>query len=169
MNTINNEITKRFTFGKVDYNGSGRKNCPVEVEISLRHNHNSFYNKDYEEFTAVGYIYNPRHTDCYAGGQCLDTIKEFIPDNIILDRIYRLWKKYHLNGMHAGTIEQEDSIHQYFAETGRSYDYREACEHLKAVGLYEVVENGKPYKYGYGWLCREIPEEDLAEIRELLA
>ena len=169
MNIINNEITKRFTFGKVDYNGSGRKNCAVEVEISLRHNHNSFYNKDYEEFTAVGYIYNPRHTDCYAGGQCLDTIKEFIPDNIILDRIYRLWQNYHLNGLHAGTVEQEQAIKEYKERTGKAYyDYTDICNYLKSINLYEVIENGQPYKYGHGWLCREIPEEDLKEIRNLL-
>lgn len=168
MNTINNEIRKRFTFGKVDYNRSGRKNCAVEVEISLRHNHNSFYDKDYEEFTAMGFIYNPRHTDCYAGGQCLDTINKFIPKNSIFKKIYKIWKKYHLNGMHAGTPEQEQAIKEYRERTGKAYDYTDICNYLKSIYLYEVIENGQPYKYGHGWLCREIPEEVKAEIKELL-
>ena len=160
-------MTKRFYFGKVDYNNSGRKNCAVEVEIEYKERHNSFYDKDFMEFTSMGFIYNPRHTDCYTGGQCLDTIKQFIPDNIIFDKIYRIWKNYHLNGMHAGTPEQERAVEEYRERTGRAYNYTEICDYLKSINLYDVEVNGQPYKYGHSWLCEEIPEEVQDEIREL--
>ena len=161
-------MIKRFYFGKVDYNGSGRKNCAVEIEMEYKLCHNSFYDKDYEEFTAMGFIYNPRHTDCYTGGQCLDTINNFIPNNPIFKKIYKIWKKYHLNGMHAGTPEQEQAIKEYRERTGKAYDYTDICNYLKSINLYEVEVNGQPYKYGHAWLCEELPEEIKAEIEELL-
>lgn len=164
-------MTKRFVFGKIDYNNSGRKNCSAEVEIEFEKKHNSFYDKDYMEFTAVGYVYNPKHTDCYIGGQCLDTMYRFdsLALNPIFHKIYRIWLKYHLNGMHAGTPEQEQAIKEYRERTGKAYDYKDICDYLKSINLYEVIENGQPYKYGHAWLCREIPETVQNEIRELLA
>lgn len=160
-------MTKRFNFGKIDYNHSGRKNCVVEVEIKYEQEHNSFYDKEFMEFTAIGFIYNPKHTNCYAGGQCLDTIKKFIPDNDIFNRIYTIWKRYHLNGLHAGTPEQESALNKHFNEIGERYDYRLACDYLKSINLYEVEINGKPYKYGHSWLCEEIPENIQQEIESL--
>ena len=160
-------MKKVFKFGKIDYNGSGRKNCTVEVEIRLEEEHNSFYDKDYLEFTACGDIWNPRHTDSYSCGQNLDTIKEHIPDNLLFDVIYRMWKKYHLNGLHAGTKEQEQAVNEYFKRENKRYDYTEACDYLKSINLYEVTEADKSYKYGHGWLCQDIPEEDLEIIKGL--
>ena len=162
-------MTKRFVFGKIDYNNSGRKNCSAEVEIEFEKKHNSFYDKDYMEFTAVGYIYNPRHTDCYQGGQCLDTMCKFddLAFNPIFHKIYNIWLKYHLNGMHAGTPEQEQAIAEYRKRTGKAYDYTDICNYLKSINLYEVEVNGQPYKYGHAWLCEEIPEKVQDEIKEL--
>jgi hypothetical protein len=34
--------------------------------------------------------------------------------------------------------------------------------------MYEVEVDGHPYKYGYAWLFRAIPADDLAEIKALL-
>ena len=39
---------------------------------------------------------------------------------------------------------------------------------LRLLGLYEVEHEGKPYKYGHGWLYRPIPAADLARIWNLL-
>ena len=78
--------------------------------------------------------------------------------------------------MHAGTPEQEKAISEWEAN-GNKYDYKKACEMLKNCGLYEVPLNadligtrqadGKPYRYGSGWVIANIPEEDLREIRNL--
>ena len=76
--------------------------------------------------------------------------------------------------MHAGTVEQEEALDKWRASNssrdnidgGTSYDMD--CEYLKSIGLYEVDYNGKPYRYGTAWLKRDIPEEDLNQIKELL-
>jgi hypothetical protein len=100
------------------------------------------------------------------GGQCLDTLAEYV-DNPLFKAIHMLWKNYHLNDMHAGTIEQEQAIAEWVAN-GNKYDYNTICEHLQSIGLYEVEVDGKPYKYGHGWLYRAIPEDDLSLIKKII-
>ena len=78
--------------------------------------------------------------------------------------------------MHAGTPEQEEAIEKWEAK-GNKYDYKKVCEMLKDCGLYEVPlaanligtrkADGKPYKYGCGWVIANIPEKDLEEIKNL--
>lgn len=148
-------------FGKIDYLGTGKKTCPVTVEIELKQTDKG------EEFTASGNIWNHIKTDCYSCGQNLDTIAEYIKTPLF-KKVYRLWKQYHLNGMHAGTIEQDQAIEAWRTNTGKRYNYAEVCEMLKAAGLYEVEVDGKPYKYGFAWLFRAIPESDIAEIKEIM-
>lgn len=97
-------------------------------------------------------------------GQCLDFIHEnaekyIMPDSKqdLFNRIYNVWNEYHLNDLQAGTKKQTDAISE---EMMKLYDYKTVCEHLKIVGLYE----DRGYKYGHGWLCKEIPAEVVDEI-----
>lgn len=92
--------------GKIDYNGSGRRNCPVEIEIELRG-----ADTDKPELSISGTVWNPKHTDCYMAGQCIDDLMSYFPNNKVMAEILRLWTLYHLNGMHAGTIAQEKALH----------------------------------------------------------
>lgn len=88
-------------------------------------------------------------------GQCYDSIKPTPTQK----KIIAIWKKYHLNDMNAGTPEQEKAL------KGFKGDYDAQCEHLKKKGLYEVtLKNGKPYKYGTGWITRELPTDLWAEV-----
>jgi hypothetical protein len=144
-------------FGKIDYNGSGRKNCLVTLEVELKDNDNK------PVFSVCGNIWNPRGTDIYSGGQNLDEIREYI-HSPLFDKIYRLWKLYHLNDMNAGTLAQDEALNNYCRGGGGRRDYNEACDYLKSVNLYN--DNG--YLYGHSWLYREIPEEDLNEIKSIL-
>lgn len=101
-------------------------------------------------------------------GEGLNTIKSLVeqdtPYGAEFAEIARLGETYHLNEMHAGTPEQEKAI----KEAGIT-DYRECCEYLKNIGLYEVtLPDGSPYKYGHRWLTKEIPEADLKEIEDIL-
>lgn len=130
--------------GKVDYNNSGRKNCMVDVEVSLKDTDKG------KVFTASGDIWNPKHTDIYTGGQILDEIGKFFPLNKQLRRIITIWKKYHLNNMHAGCEHQRD------------YEKEPYGKHAKEVCH---ICN---YEYGSGWQFESIPEETIAEIEELL-
>jgi hypothetical protein len=148
---------KTFSFGKIDYNGSGRKNCLVTLEVELK------VKEDKKVFTVCGNIWNPRETDIYSGGQNLDDIAEYIHIPLF-KKIYRLWKLYHLNDMNSGTLAQDEALKNCQYKNNR-YDYSEACEYLKSVNLYD--DNG--YKYGHSWLYRAIPEEDLKDIESILA
>lgn len=151
-------MKKIFDFGKIAYYGT-RKINPVTVEINLKETEEGFC------FTASGTIWNQTKTDCYCGGQCLDTIAKYVKASEFME-IYRLWKLYHLNDMHAGTREQEAAIDAW-KEQGNRYDYNKVCDYLKSVGLYEVEHEGEPYKYGHKWLYWEIPSEDLEKIKAL--
>lgn len=157
-------MKKVFTFNKIDYRGSGRKRNAVEVEINLRDT-----SLGETEFTACGYIWNSTHTDILAGGQILDELKQYINDSTFLE-IYDLWKRYHLNTMHAGTKAQEAALRQYHIDNGLPediFDYVTDCEYLKSINLYEDVYNNKPYIYGSGWITERIPEDDLNIIKKL--
>lgn len=151
--------TKTFDIGKIDYYGRGRKINPVTVEVELTE-------KDGKPcFSAMAMVYNQTKTDTVAGGQCLDSIAKRTKNKQFAE-IYRLWKLYHLNDMHAGTIEQEKAIEDWESK-GNSYDYTSVCDYLKSVGLYEVEHNGELYKYGHGWIYWDIPEDDLKAIKAL--
>ena len=159
-----NEKTRKIFLGYTDYEFPGKKVNSVGCEISL---------KDGKYFSAMAWIMDSRGKDHLCGGQCLDTINDNCPDikaNPIWQKIYRLWKLYHLNDLHAGTIEQEEALDKWWASSKDNIDrdYHKDCEYLKSIGLYEVDYNGKPYRYGTAWLKRDIPEEDLNQIKELL-
>lgn len=151
--------TKTFNIGKIDYYGHGRKINPVTVEVTLKE-------KDGKHcFSASATVYNQTKTDILACGQCLDSIAKLTKNKQFME-LYRLWKLYHLNDMHAGTIEQEKALKDWESK-GNRYDYTSACDYLKSVGLNEVEYNGKPYKYGHAWLYWNIPEYDLKVIQAL--
>ena len=181
-------MKKTFNFGKIDYMGRGWKDCAVDVTIWLEEkggekvldkdgNFTGDYCNKYIEFTASGNIWNHCHSNIYSGGQNLDEIAKYIKTPLF-QKIHTLWEKYHLNGLHAGTPEQEEAIAAWKAE-GNKYDYNKACEMLKNCGLYEVPLNanligtrkadGEPYRYGHGWVISNIPEKDLEEIKKLFA
>ena len=76
-------------FGLIDYTNTGKKNCLVTIDIKLKDGN----------FTASGNIWNERKTDIYSGGQNLDTIKEYLPNNTQVQEIVKVWEKWHLNDM----------------------------------------------------------------------
>lgn len=95
--------TKRtFSFGKIDYLGHGRKDCAVEVTMEYREDDDGK-----KELSICGDIWSTCHTDIYCGGQCLDTIAEYV-HSPLFKRLYRLWKLYHLNGMHPECVHQHE-------------------------------------------------------------
>lgn len=143
------EMKKNFEFKNSEYTAK------VEVELT---NDNVF--------TASGYIYNGRVCDrnMMCGGQCIEELKELFNGNTTVDIIYQMWKKHHLNNMHPGTEKQEEALTNG-GYTAWANNYTECCDYLKSIGLYE--DNG--YKFGCGWLKREIPEKDLEIIRGLLS
>ena len=142
------------------------KACPVELDVTLQKE------KEGLVLTISGRVWNPNRSDITSGGQCLDYIKENLPQNDTFDFLYDMWKKYHLNDMHAGTPAQEAALRKAYEEgklpgIGANH-YKECCDYLKTLNLYEVNIDGSPYKYGHSWLFEEIPLEDVARIVYLI-
>lgn len=152
-----------ISFGKVDATGNGIKDNAIEVEIELKQEDNK------ESLSICGTVWKRGKRDCIMGGQCLDDIKKLIPHNKRFEKVYKWWEAYHLNDMNAGTKEQTQAINKAIQEgILQGYDYDKVCDYLKSINLYEVEYQGKPYKYGHGWLYEPIPEEDLKEIKVFL-
>jgi hypothetical protein len=84
----------------------------------------------------------------------MDDVK---PANKKQQELIDIWKKWHLNGTHAGTEKQEEILEQnkdvypYYKKKDH-YDW--ACRILKESGLYE----DEGFRYGSGWTHRELPE-----------
>ena len=85
----------RIDFGEIDFNGSGRRNNRVTVEIEYKE-----IAEGKKEFTASANVWNARETDIVAGGQCLDELEPYFRNNPLYMEILRLWRLYHLNAMH---------------------------------------------------------------------
>lgn len=188
-------MKKTFDFGKIRYTNKKRAVNLVTVEVELRRRGGEVTftidrktgektitgkTPEYVELSISGAIWNARKTDYVCSGQCLDEIYKYrkqLSEPELFNEIYDLWKKYHLNSMHAGTPEQEAAIEEWKA-AGNRYDYKAACEMLKDIGLYEVnytgasvgrMYNNEPYKYGQAWLIQELPGNVLLRIEHLLS
>ena len=155
-------MEKTFNFGKVRYNNNKKENL-VTVDVKLT---------DDGCFSASGMIWNRIQTDCIAGGQCLDTIKECLPNNKTFNQIYNIWKLYHLNDMTAGSPKQNDVIDKYFNNNPFPHDYDLICMALKSIDLLEdksFIHKDKPYRYGSAWLKTEIPPNIIKQVYGLMA
>ena len=183
-------MKKTIQFGKIAYYGNRRENmAEVTIELRPRGGEETFTidpitkekkitgkTPEYVELSICGAIWNRIHTDWLSGGQNLDEIAKYIKTPLFRE-IYGYWKRYHLNGMNAGTPEQTAAIEEW-KQAGNKYDYTAACEELKRRGLYEVnftgktvgrVYNNEPYKYGHGWIIEERPPEVVARITEIIS
>lgn len=102
-------------------------------------------------------------------------------EGVDLAAIDKIWERWHLNDMRAGSPRQELFIrgleaagweHPYDPE--KSW-YEAACEKLEEAGLlYDeeyLVENKDgekvPYKYGTAWLFEEVPHDLVKTLFEL--
>jgi hypothetical protein len=142
-------MRKILSFGKVDFNNTGKKINEVEIEVN--------YNND--RLSICGSVWNSKKTDIIAGGQCLDEIKPYLNNDKKFNYIYLLWKKYHLNDMKAGSPLQQAFIDELELE---HYDYEIICKELENAGLLldeSFIYNDKPYHYGSAWLFSPIPNE----------
>lgn len=141
-------MERKFTFNTL-YEGESAK---AHVTISLSEDNC---------FSCSGNLV--QHNDYVFGGQCEDELLPLLSNHKLFIEIYRLWKLYHLNDLHAGTPKQEKALHDANLNNWAN-DYKHCCDYLKEIGLYN--DNG--YEFGTGWLKEEIPDNDLTLIRNLL-
>ena len=149
---------RRYDLGKVDYHGSGRRNCKAAITWKI----------DGDRFSMCAEIWNTRETDCETCGQCVDTVAAFFPHDKKAQRMVEIWRRWHLNDMKVGSAAQEAWL-QANPVKGVYPDsyYWKASEALKAAGLNPdpgCVHNGKPYVYGSAWLHEALPDDVRAEI-----
>lgn len=156
-------MRKTIPLGKVDYNQTGKKNCPAELEISW----------DGVRFSASAGIWRPSRRDYYACGQCVEEVAGYFPENPLAQRILAIWRDWHLNDMRAGSPAQQAWLKANpVAYTYPESHYDKACKALAEVGLNPDpghLHNGKPYAYGSAWLTEEIPAEIVSEIESWFA
>lgn len=120
-------------------------------------------------FSASAYLCKGKEE--IAGGQCFNTVLEEVPElrnNALFMEIVSLWKTYHLNDLHSGTMKQEGYLEMYGKWHGvdllKADNYNEACEVLKSAGLFE--DNG--VKYGHRWVKWELPTSVVNRITKIL-
>lgn len=94
-------------------------------------------------------------------GQVMDLI---VPASRSQEELLKIWENWHLNDLHPGTEKQEEALEKYKRKIKKRLSYEEECEYLKSIGLYE--DNG--YKYGTGWIKRELPENFEEDLNDLL-
>lgn len=146
----------KYELGKCDYNTSGRKNCRAVIEWKLKDG----------RFSMTATIWQPNGRDILCGGQCVDTVVSFFPDDKKAQRMAEIWKRWHLNDMCAGSPAQSEYLRQHPIDDWLHW-HEKACEALRHAGLNpdpNYLHEGKPYVYGRAWLKEDIPPDVIAEI-----
>ena len=160
---------RTFSFGKIDYNGTGRKVNLVTIEIELKlkecTNWETLEKQEMFCFSATGSIWNTKETDLLTCGQILDDIAKYIKKNELFNTIYKLWKQYHLNDLKAGTLTQEKALQAARDNGYGSKDYTDDFNYLKTIAF----EYDRGYKYGSSWLCEPMQDNDVVTIQNLLS
>lgn len=132
---------------------------PVEIELELKDG------PEGKEFSCSAVVWSDSSKKEYGmAGQIADELAPMLPERY--RPLLRLWKRWHLNSMRAGSPAQEKALAEWRA-AGNSGDYRDECSALEERGLLEdpgFMRDGKPYRYGTAWLFEPIDPDDLAEI-----
>lgn len=150
-----------ISFGKIAFDGNKSKINEVTAEIELKQNDNGEWC-----FSASACVWNSRHTDCVAGGQCFDELVTYFQHNEEFKKLYLLWKAYHFNDLKAGTPQQYNALKIAEKKGIDVSDYDKQCEYLKSIDMYESKWNGKEIAWGHQWITWAIPEEDLDIIKK---
>ena len=143
---------------KLEMIGSDGSRCVVDFGLEMRDRPSTDWRtlenvESAYTFSASGEISN----DSF--GQNLDEMYRLNGDNYLFRRIYKYWKKYHLNDLRAGTQQQTKILKKCL-----STDYDDRCKFLKEHDLY--VDRG--YTYGTMWLTQMIPKDVVRQIKKLI-
>lgn len=103
----------------------------------------------------------PEFTMSNEHGQWQDRIS---PKGDNQKKLLRIWHEYRLNGMHAGTPEQEEALKDRY---GVWFTYEQNIEYLKLIGLYATEHEGRTYQYGSGWIRKDLPKNFIDTLEAL--
>ena len=131
---------KRIEVGSVKKNG---RTYTGYVDVELYRNEDRFLT-----LSICGVVRdNGLRVDPYVmGGQCLDEMREMFPSKL-MEAIHAVWKRWHLNDMHAGCEHQRE-----FEE--EPYE-KHAGEKCPICG----------YEYGTAWCREELPQEIIDQVK----
>lgn len=117
----------------------------------------------YVEVSFIGEFYV--HSISNSAGQNYDDLLNNFGSDSSVKEIVELWKRWHMNGLNAGTRRQKEFLNQYFSEHNVDYSYDKACSVLRLNDLYE--DHG--YKYGHSWLVEIVPSDVIDRIKQLMS
>lgn len=116
----------RYFLGLVDYENKGRRNCEASITWELSEN---------GRFSMQAEIWKPRKDDIYIGGQCVDTVAAYFPNDKLAARMVEVWQRWHLNHMRPGCEHQRAvdttrkvEVVTYNLTTEASYQRTQAIE-----------------------------------------
>ena len=134
----------------------------ITIDTAICRDYDTLKEGQYTAFSLCG-----SSTKKHSGDQGVEHIVSEFRDRVPrdklgdFDRLIDMWRKYHLNTCTPGTKKQEDAIAMW-RQTNK-YDYTQACLYLKSIGLLD----DRGYRYGSGWLCRPISQDDLDFINRI--
>lgn len=123
-----------------------------------------------EELSICGVEGPTRNGDAKGiAGQCVDALERITTHDIPLetiDMLGKVWKRWHLNTLRAGTPAQEQWIraNPVVFEYPESH-YEAASQALADAGLNPDGE----YKYGHAWLTETLPDSVIEFVKNLPA
>lgn len=79
-----------------------------------------------------------------------------------LARILEIWRRYHLNDLQSGTINQMQTLSNW-RNRPSNWSYDEDRDYLSKKGL--IKDQG--YEFGTGWLTEQLPVSIQKEIKRL--
>lgn len=107
----------------------------------------------------------PNKRDISEGGQCVDRIAGWFPNDAKAQRMLAVWQRWHLNDMHAGSQVQEEWLR---ANPGDPTEYAYPKSHYEVASAKLAAAGFNPdadgYKYGHAWKSEVIPDDVIAEI-----
>ena len=125
------------------------------------------------KFSASGEVWNASGTDVELCGQCIDSIVAEFPESAQAQAINKVWAKWHLNDMQAGTPRQMAAIEGFKPEIERRAEVWQqvmnAHANIKATML-KRIEKAKAHERQnvdtvYGWLVKKLSNLKLESRR----
>jgi len=149
----------------------------LDVKLSEKENVYPYLDIDFQpcekfiELSICGTLCEKRHNVWreVAWGQLVDSLWENFPEDKLAQKIVNVWSRWHLNGLRAGSREQEEFLYSRFVgdtrtKKWRDYNYDIACDALKNANLYVIKKHFSEYTYGHAWLVEHLPSEVIAEV-----
>ena len=112
---------RRYVPGNVDYYHHGRANCDAALTWTLTPE---------GCFRMSGEIWQPSKRDIVMGGQCVDTVASYFPDDTQVQRMRAIWQRWHLNDMRPGCVHQRQIDTQRKVDVV-SYELTQAARRLR--------------------------------------